>query len=153
MVNLRSLQLTLSATGSEFRFVLDHGFPQGDYPVFRGILLWIGIMEIISFPSFPGINSSSELSPGPSFCWSFWVFYVFFCCLDISGSHFSTVPYRVVFCDMVRQIFLFLFLEYVEMVLSDSIFDPIKSHVDCLEIFFVLPFRWLCCLPLYGRYH
>ena len=35
------------------------------------------------------------------------------------------------------------------MVLSYSIFDPIKSHVSCLEIFFVSSFRLLCCLPLY----
>ena len=32
MVNLRLVQLTLSATGSGFSFVLDPGFHYGDYP-------------------------------------------------------------------------------------------------------------------------
>ena len=32
MVKPRLVWLTLSATGSGFRFVLDPGFPKGDYP-------------------------------------------------------------------------------------------------------------------------
>ena len=45
------------------------------------------------------------------------------------------MPYWVVFCDIVCQVFLYLFPEYVEMVLSDSVSDPIKSHVYCLRSF------------------
>ena len=65
------------------------------------------------------------------------VFYIIFCCFDISGSHCSMVPYWVVFCDIVCQVFLSLFPEYTEMVVSDSISDPIKSHVYCSIYFFV----------------
>ena len=43
--------------------------------------------------------------------------------------------YWVVFCDIVCQVFLSLFLEYVEMVLSDYFFDPIKYHVYCTRYF------------------
>ena len=45
------------------------------------------------------------------------------------------VPYWMVFCDMVCQVFLSLFPEYAEMVLSDSVSDPIKSNVYC-KIYF-----------------
>ena len=65
-------------------------------------------------------------------------FYIYFCCcFDISGSHFSMVPYRVVICDIVCQVFLSLFPEYVEMVFPDSVSDLIKSHVYYL-IYFLL---------------
>ena len=42
----------------------------------------------------------------------------------------------MVFCDIVCQVFLSLFPEYVAMVLSDSVSDPIKYHVNCLRSFF-----------------
>ena len=45
--------------------------------------------------------------------------------------------YWLVFCDITRQVFLSLFPEYVEMVLSYSISDPIKSHVYCSGFFAV----------------
>ena len=47
------------------------------------------------------------------------------------------VPHRVVFCDIFCQVFLSFFPEYVEMFLSDSASDPIKSHVYG-SIFFLL---------------
>ena len=97
------------------------------------------------FSGFPGINSSSEPSPGTSFCRSFWVFCVLFCCLDISGSHFSTLPYMVVFCYMVRQIFLFLFLEYTEN--GFVVFYLWPNKISCQlpwDIFcFIVPFTML----------
>ena len=64
-------------------------------------------------------------------------FLYIYICFDISGSHCSMVPYWVVFCDIVCQVFLSLFPEYTEMVVSDSISDPIKSHVYCSIYFFV----------------
>ena len=46
------------------------------------------------------------------------------------------VIYRVVFCEIVCQVLLSLFLEYVEMVFPDSISDPIKLYVYC-SIYFL----------------
>ena len=46
------------------------------------------------------------------------------------------VPYRVVFCDIVYKVFLSLFPEYLEMVLSYSVSDPIKSHSNCSRFFY-----------------
>ena len=71
--------------------------------------------------------------------WSF-DFLIFFCCFDISGSHWSMVPYRVVFCVVVCQVFLSLSPEYAGMVLSDSISDPIKYHVYCSRSFLLCHF-------------
>ena len=93
---------------------------------------------IIRFPGSPGIGSSSTPSTGTSLP-VFWVFYVFFCYFDIPGSHFSMVPYRVVFYDIVCQVFLSLFPEYAEMISPDSVSDPIKYHVY-RSIYFML---WL----------
>ena len=47
------------------------------------------------------------------------------------------VPYLVVFCDIVFQVFISFLPEYVEMVLLDSVSDPIKSHV-CFSRYFLL---------------
>ena len=56
------------------------------------------------------------------------------------------VTYWVVFCDIIHQVFPF-FPEYVEMILSYSVSDPIKSHVYCSWPF-CFQFRWIFCLPL-----
>ena len=63
--------------------------------------------------------------------------FLFFCCFEISGSHCSMVPYRVVFCDIACKIFLSLFLEYVEIFLSDSVSDPINSNVYLSRSFLI----------------
>ena len=83
------------------------------------------------------------------FCRSFEFSMSFFVAFYISGSRCSMVPYRVVFFDIFCQVFLSLFPEYVETVLSDSVFDPIKYHVYCSRHF--LPFRsveyaFCCCI-------
>ena len=38
-------------------------------------------------------------------------------------------------CDIIRQVFLSLFPEYVEIVFSYSVSDPIKYHVYCSGFF------------------
>ena len=54
------------------------------------------------------------------------------------------VPYWVVFCDIVCQVFLSLSPEYVKMVLSDSVSDPIKYDVYCSRCFcFAVPLTML----------
>ena len=75
------------------------------------------------------------------------------------------VPDWVVFCDIICQVFLFLFPEYVEMILLYSISDPIKFHVYCSGYFcFAIPLTMLfetvfsvatgvggCEWPVYAR--
>ena len=39
------------------------------------------------------------------------------------------VPYWVVFCDIIHQVFPSLFPEYAEMIFSYPVSDPIKPHV------------------------
>ena len=58
MFNFRLVWLTLLATGSGLRFVLDPVFYQWHYPGSLKGVIW--------FPGFPGIVSSSTPSPGPS---------------------------------------------------------------------------------------
>ena len=54
------------------------------------------------------------------------------------------VPYRVVFCDIFCQVFLFLFLEYVEMILSDSVSEPINLMSIAKDRFcFAIPLTML----------
>ena len=48
------------------------------------------------------------------------------------------VPYRVFFGDIVYQVLLSLFPEYVEMVLLDFISDPIKYYIYCTGYFSLL---------------
>ena len=75
------------------------------------------------------------------------------------------VPYWVVSCDITHKVFLSLFPEYVEMILSYSVYDPIKSRVYCSGYFcFAVPLTMLfaavlsvatvvggCEWPIYGR--
>ena len=44
-------------------------------------------------------------------------------------------PYQVVFCDIVYQVFIFLFPEYVEMILSDSVSDGINLMYIARDLF------------------
>ena len=50
------------------------------------------------------------------------------------------VPYWVVFCDIIRKIFLSLLPEYVEIIFLYSVFDPIKYHIYC--------YGTLCCFDV-----
>ena len=111
---------------------------------------WIpdSLKGIVQFPGSPRIGSYITPSPGPSLS-VFWIFYVSFLLWHIWVLFCYIVSYRVVFCDIVRQVFLSIFPEYVEIVLLNSVFGPIKSRVDCLRYFLVFSFRWLCFLPLY----
>ena len=102
---------------------------------FRGIgirsplrgLFRLRVTPVLAVPEYP------LLVP---VCRSFEFSMSFFCCFLISWYHFSMVPYWVVFCDITRQAFIFLFPEYMEIFFSDSISDPIKSHVYCSGSFF-----------------
>ena len=100
----------------------------------------------IRFLGSPGICSYNTPSPGPSFL-VFLVLYIFGRCFDISGPHCSMVPYRVVICGIIRHFHPF-FLEYVEMVLSYSVSDPIKYHFYCSRSFLFFLLHWQCCFLL-----
>ena len=59
------------------------------------------------------------------------------------------VLYWVVFCDIIREVFLYLLLEYAEMILSYSDSDPIKSHIYCYGPFcFDVPFTMMFAAAL-----
>ena len=50
------------------------------------------------------------------------------------------MPDLVVLCDIIRHIFLYLFPEFVETILSYYISDPIKPHAYCSRYFcFAVP--------------
>ena len=112
-----------------------------------GLRIPSGSYSVLGVPS--GIGSSRTLYPGSSFLF-FWVLSIFFCCLDISGSHFSMVLCPDVFCDIFFQAFLFLFPEYVEMIFSDSVSDSIKYLVYYLICFAFGPDSKVPTLTHYG---
>ena len=63
------------------------------------------------------------------------------------------VPNWVVFCEVVCDIFLTLLPEYAEVVLSDFITHPIKSHINCYGFVSCLSYLQCdllqnCMLPL-----
>ena len=62
-------------------------------------------------------------------------FFMYFLWFKISWLHSYMVPYLLVFCDMIRPVFLFFFPEYVEIILSYSVAYPIKSYVYCSRYF------------------
>ena len=98
-------------------------------------------MGIIRFLGYTGIGSSSKPSSGSS-SMVIWVFYVFFL---ISWSYSSVVSYRVVLCDITRQVFLSLLLEYVDTILSYFVAYSIKSHrTTVLQLWWGSPHG--CCL-------
>ena len=54
------------------------------------------------------------------------------------------MPEWVFFCDITRKGFLSLFLEYVEIIFSYSVSDPIKYHEYCSEyVCFPVPLTML----------
>ena len=53
------------------------------------------------------------------------------------------LPDREEFCDIILQVFLSLFPEYVEMILLYYVVYPIKSYVYCYGFFFDVPFTIL----------
>ena len=101
---------------------------------FRGEYILDPPEGIIWFPGWPGIGSYGTPFSGSSSP-VFWIFYVFFCCFQTYWPHSSVVPYRVVFCDIICQVFISFFPEYLEMILSYSVAYPIKSHVYCSGYF------------------
>ena len=58
-------------------------------------------------------------------------------------SHNSVVPYWVLSYHITPQVFLSLFPEYVEIILSYSVSDPIKYHVYCFGFFFLFYSRFM----------
>ena len=49
----------------------------------------------------------------------------------------------MVFCDIIRQVFIYLFPEYVEMILSYYVADQIQFHVYCSVSFPPVPLTML----------
>ena len=82
---------------------------------------------LVGFPGSAGIGSCSTPASGPSFPVFF--FYVYLFSFFISWYCCYMVPDWVVFCYIIRYIFLFLLPECVEMVSYYSVSGPIKSYV------------------------
>ena len=104
-----------------------------------GIGFLIPLRGLSGFQVPPRIISSIAPSPGPSLLFLS-VFYIFFHCFYISGSCCSMVPYQVVFCDIVCQVFSFPLPRICGNSFVGFCLCPDKISFILLKIFFALPF-------------
>ena len=122
------LWLILSATDYRFCLEKDSRFPQWESPVS------MGRDSKFSYGDNPVSRLPQDLQFQQTLFWfqlaGLYNFYAIF--FQMSLLHRSVVPYWVVFCDIIRQVFLYFSPEYVEMIL---IAYPIKYHVYCSGYF------------------
>ena len=106
--------------GSRFQIPL-RGLPDFQRTGFQMLL-----RGLYGFCVTPGFLVQVHYLPIPF--WQSFEFSFFFCWFQISWLHSSVVTYRVIFCDLIRQVFLFHYRELVEMILLYSFTYPIKSY-------------------------
>ena len=102
---------------------------------FQGTRFWIpfrGLSVLRTTPEFLVLAHPRLVLVCRSFDFSMFFFFWF----QQYWLHRSVMPNRVVFCEIVYQVFLSFLTEYVKMIFSYSVAHPIKSHIYCYGPFF-----------------